>query len=65
MSMAVAGATEMEIATITGHAVGDVKSILDSFYLNRDPAMAISAIGKLEKRTKLQTDLQTGGGGSS
>jgi integrase len=63
--LAVAGATEMEIATITGHAVGDVKSILDSFYLNRDPAMAISAIGKLEKRTKLQTDLQTGGGGSS
>lgn len=63
--LAVAGATEMEIATITGHAVSDVKSILDSFYLNRDPAMAISAMAKLEKRTKLQTDLQTGGSGSS
>jgi integrase len=63
--LAVAGATEMEIATITGHAVGDVKSILDAFYLNRDPAMAISAIAKLEKRTKLQTALQTGGDGSN
>jgi integrase len=63
--LAVAGATEMEIATITGHAVSDVKSILDAFYLNRDPAMAINAIAKLEARTKLQTALQTGGDGST
>jgi hypothetical protein len=45
----------MEIATIAGHTVSDVKSILDTFYLNRDPAMAIRALNKLEKRTKLQT----------
>ncbi|MGO9773189.1 MAG: tyrosine-type recombinase/integrase [Roseiarcus sp.] len=50
--LARAGATEMEIATITGHAVSDVKSIIDKFYFNRDPAMAISAVRKLEERTK-------------
>jgi integrase len=58
--LALAGATELEIATITGHTVGVVKSILEKAYLHRDPAMAISAIEKLEKRTKLQTGLQTG-----
>jgi len=57
--LALAGASEMEIATITGHKVGAVKSILDAYYLARDPAMAVSAIEKLEKRTKLQTESQT------
>ena len=42
----------MEIAAITGHAVGDVRSIMDKCYLNRDPAMAVRAIQKLEKGTK-------------
>ena len=46
------GATEMEIAAITGHAVNDVKSIIDKFYFNRDPAVAASAIRKLEQGTK-------------
>ena len=57
--LASAGATEMEIAAITGHAVSDVRSIMDKFYFNRDPAMAVSAVQKLEKRTNLQTVLQT------
>lgn len=50
--LALAEATEAEIATITGHSLRDVRSILDASYLHRDPALAESAIKKLEKRTK-------------
>jgi integrase len=50
--LAVAGCTEAEIATITGHATGSVRAILDTHYLSRDPALAESAIRKLEKGTK-------------
>jgi integrase len=50
--LALAEATEAEIATITGHSLRDVRSILDSHYLNRDPALAESAIKKLEMRTR-------------
>jgi integrase len=50
--LALAGATEAEIATITGHSLRDVRSILDAHYLHRDPALAESAIAKLEKGTK-------------
>lgn len=50
--LAMAEATVPEIATITGHSLSEVKSILDSNYLHRDPAMAESAITKLEGRTK-------------
>lgn len=50
--LAKVGATEIEIATLTGHSIRNVKSILDSHYLNRDPALARSAIEKLEKGTK-------------
>jgi integrase len=53
--LALAEATEAEIATITGHSLHDVRSILDSHYLHRDPALATSAIRKLEEseqRTK-------------
>jgi integrase len=50
--LALAGCTEAEIATITGHSLRDVHSILDAHYLNRDPALAESAIRKLERRTK-------------
>ncbi len=49
--LALAGATEAEIATISGHSLRDVRSILDAHYLNRDPALAVSAIQKLERRT--------------
>lgn len=50
--LALAGCTEAEIATITGHSLRDVRSILDVHYLHRDPALAESAIAKLERRTK-------------
>lgn len=54
--LALAGATEAEIATITGHSLRDVRSILDAHYLHRDPRLAESAIMKLEefeRRTKI------------
>ena len=57
--LAVAGCTVPEIASITGHALRDVHRILDAHYLARDPALAESAIKKLEARTNLQTELQT------
>ena len=38
--LALAGATEPEIVTITGHSLRDVRSILDAHYLNRDPKLA-------------------------
>jgi integrase len=56
--LAIAGCTEPEIATITGHSLGDVRSILDA-YLHRDKALAESAIRKLETRTNSQTVSQT------
>ncbi|WP_245419468.1 tyrosine-type recombinase/integrase [Phyllobacterium salinisoli] len=42
-----------QIATITGHSLRDVNTIIDSHYLNRDPRMAEEAIRKLETRTKI------------
>lgn len=51
--LAIAGATEPEIATLTGHSLRDVKTILDAHYLRRDPALGESAIRKLEQRTKV------------
>ena len=50
--LALAGCSEAEIATLTGHSLNDVRSILDAHYLNRDPALAIAAIRKLETRTQ-------------
>jgi hypothetical protein len=50
--LALAECTEAEIATITGHSLRDVRSILDANYLHRDPALGESAIRKLETRTK-------------
>jgi integrase len=50
--LALAGSTEPEIATITGHSLRDVRTILDSNYLSRDQALGESAIRKLETRTK-------------
>jgi integrase len=51
--LALAGCTEAEITAITGHSLGDVRSILDAHYLHRDPQLAESAIRKLEQRTNL------------
>ena len=47
--LAIAGATEAEIATITGHSLRSVRAILDAHYLARDPVLAESAIAKLER----------------
>lgn len=49
--LAIAGCTVPEIATITGHSLKDVGSILDSTYFHRDIALGESAIRKLERRT--------------
>ena len=49
--LALCGCTEPEIATFTGHTLSDVRSILESHYLHRDPALAESALRKLEKGT--------------
>jgi integrase len=46
--LALVGCTEAEIATITGHSLRDVRSILDAHYLHRDVEMARTAIHKLE-----------------
>jgi integrase len=51
--LALAQCTEAEIATITGHSLRDVRTILDAHYLHRDPALAEAAIRKLETRTKI------------
>jgi integrase len=51
--LAICGCTEPEIVTITGHSLRSVRAILDTHYLSRDPALAESAIRKLEKGTKL------------
>lgn len=53
--LALAGCTEAEIATITGHSLKTVGMMLDRHYLSRDAGLAESAIAKLEKhrsRTK-------------
>jgi integrase len=49
--LALVGASEAEIATITGHSLRDVHTILDAHYLARDPKLGESAIRKLEKGT--------------
>lgn len=50
--LALAECTPPEIATITGHSLKDVTTILDTHYLNRDPQLAESAIRKLERKVK-------------
>jgi integrase len=57
--LAIAGCTEAEIATITGHSLRDVRSILDAHYLARDPALGENAIRKLEAGTKPAQKLPT------
>jgi integrase len=46
--LALIGCTEAQIASITGHTLRDVRSILDAHYLHRDPELARTAIHKLE-----------------
>jgi hypothetical protein len=56
--LAIAGCTEVAIATITDHSLRSVRAILNTHYLARDPALAESAIRKLESRTKSPNWLQ-------
>lgn len=49
--LAAANCTIPEIATLTGHSLNDVGAMLEAHYLNRDVALAISAVGKLETGT--------------
>ena len=60
--LAHAGATEAEIASVTGHSSREVGAILDAHYLKHDSALGDSAIHKLETRTNLPTALPTGDG---
>jgi integrase len=50
--LAIAGCTEPEIASITGHSINDVKSILERHYLYLDPQIAINAMRKLENSSQ-------------
>jgi integrase len=54
--LAIVGCTEAEIAAITGHSLRDVRSILDANYLHRDPALAESAIRKLERGKQMKNE---------
>lgn len=47
--LAIAGCTESEIATITGHSLRDVGAILDAHYLKRDVSLGDAAILKREE----------------
>ncbi len=44
------GSTDIEIASVTGHSISDVKSILDSHYLSRTQRLGDNAIDRLERR---------------
>jgi hypothetical protein len=43
------GCTEIEIASITGHTISIVKSILEKHYLARSQRLGDSAIRRLEE----------------
>jgi hypothetical protein len=54
--LALAGCTVPEIATITGHSIRDVQSILDTNYFHRGVALAESAVRKLERHRGIGTE---------
>jgi integrase len=58
--LALVGCTEAEIATITGLSLASVRAILDAHYFHRDPALAESAIRKLETRTDFSKNVPNG-----
>lgn len=53
--LAEAGCTVPEIATITGHGLGNVEAMLDGHYLSRSNALGESAIRKLEAHRETKT----------
>jgi hypothetical protein len=46
------GATEAEIATVTGHSLRAVREILDKHYFHRDPALAENLFRKIGQGTE-------------
>jgi hypothetical protein len=54
-TLAVVGCSVPQIAAVTGHTLASVYSILAKHYLHRNPALAQSAIRRLERITKLPT----------
>jgi integrase len=48
--LAIVGCNEARVASITGHSLSDVRSILGAHYLHLDPELARDAIHKLEMR---------------
>jgi integrase len=59
MRLALAGATEAEIATITGHSLRDVRSILDSNYLHAARRSAAPPSTSSKKEQIFPTELPT------
>jgi integrase len=59
LRLALAACTVPEIATITGHSIRDVQSILDSNYFHRDVALAESGIRKLERFVNRSQPIET------
>jgi integrase len=54
-----AGCTVPEIASITGHSLKEVTSILEAHYLLLDEQVGINAIRKLERKTTSPTERPT------
>jgi integrase len=62
--LAIAGCTVPQIATITGHSLKDVATILDAHYLARDSGLEEAAISKLETSEKCKPDCKRDPSGS-
>ena len=59
--LALAEATEAEIATLTGHSLRDVRSVLDFQPLHRDPgALVAPPSASPKEEQKFPTELPTG-----
>jgi integrase len=63
--LALAGCTVAEIATITGHSLKDVHTILDQHYLGRTNDLGLSAIAKLEERQARKRSLMDSASGAA
>ena len=59
--LALAGCTEAEIVTITGHSMRSVRALVDTHYLKRDPSFSVRARSASSNREqKRPTELPTG-----
>lgn len=50
---------ETTVPPVTGHNLKEVEAVLDAHYPGRDLRLAEAAVLKLERRTRLQTEVQT------